>query len=201
MPYRTIVVNDRIRVLDEKGVIHYAFPDDEEGRAKAETYVKNATKLDKERNEQERRAGMASGESIQAMSEEDRLRILAEEQEAIRFDSKDPASREKGLKLIDDRIDALEKIVREARLRIQVNATTKKGVMDEMSDAEKLDWREKSKKYKVKAESTGPKAKSEKPTGNPREKAIKSMAAALGCSYEEAEVEYEKRIASKGGAA
>jgi hypothetical protein len=193
--YRTLIANDRIRVLDDKGTALYAFENSEEGQAKAKTFIENRERHDK-RDKEDR---MASGESVAAMSEEERLQILTDEQEKIKFDSKDPASREAGMRLIDGRIDALEKIVREARLRLQVNTTTKNKVVDDMSEAEKAEWREKSKKYKVKADSEGGtgRTKSSKPTGSPREKAIKSRMNLLGLTYEEAEKEYDDLIAKR----
>ncbi len=118
-------------------------------------------------------------EKIQDIPEEVRMSILTSEQNAI-----------SGLNPEDlaKRVGDLEVLIREARLRLQVNVSKRAAILSDMEAEEKLIWRERSKKYKT---DLAPDDDGEKTPRAPRksasDKAIASFMAALGMTQEEAE--------------
>ncbi len=128
-------------------------------------------------------------EKVADIPEQKRLEILTTEQTAI--SGLDPEA-------LAERTGKLEVVIREARLRLQVNVSKRASILADMETEEKKMWAERSKKFKTDkpTDEDGPK-RPRAPSKSKYEKAVESMMAALGMSRDDAE---KHCLRLKGGA-
>ena len=122
-------------------------------------------------------------EKVADIPDDARMQILTAEQTLIS---------EMNPEELAKRVSEFEILIREARLRLQVNVTRRALILADKDEEEKALWRARSRKYKTdKApageQATGLRVHTRKPGKSAYEKAVESMMKALGLSREEAE--------------